>query len=591
MRADLSSASGITLDRWRVLALIVLVIIAVFTTSGIALYLSYRTAIEGQELRLRDTVRSAARLISTEIELAKLSTADTDNLATRIQESIAHARTVLNMSQADGKGLGETGEFTLAKRVGDTIEFLIQRRFGGGDTPEAVPWGSSQAEPMRRALSDQSGFMIGLDYRGAEVVAAYEPIHGTEWGMVAKLNMDEVRAPLLHTSLVVLALGTLLSVVVVALFTKIGTPILVRLHESEARIRSAFNNPTVGMAIARNDGGIFEANACFLDMLEHDTTGTQLNALQNQLAKFGRELTDIGHPQSTDITLRFMRGETQQAAFQLTLLPIGTVDDVQTDNVLILAEDVTKKIRAEERVRHEQQMTRLILESVGEGIYGLDEGGRMTFVNATAARLLGYQSQELVGQEAHSLMHHTYPTGKPYPRHKCPTYEVIQSGKVQRVTDEVFWRKDGKSFPVEYVSTPIIHDLRIIGAVVAFRDISLRKQTESQLEYLAFHDPLTGLPNRQVLLDRTTHLLKRGSRSKEKSYALLFLDVDRFKRINDSLGHLVGDEVLRQLADRYARCIRVGDTLARYGGDEFCDASRSSGHPGRCLRGSETDIR
>ena len=122
-----------------------------------------------------------------------------------------------------------------------------------------------------------------------------------------------------------------------------------------------------------------------------------------------------------------------------------------------------------------------ILTAAGEGIYGLDLEGRTTFANPAAARMIGWEAEDLIGKPQHDILHHTKPDGSPYPREECPIYAAFKDGTVHHVDDEVFWRKDGSSFPVEYVSTPIREDGKLTGAVVVFRDITERKQSEEIL--------------------------------------------------------------------------------------------------------------
>lgn len=125
----------------------------------------------------------------------------------------------------------------------------------------------------------------------------------------------------------------------------------------------------------------------------------------------------------------------------------------------------------------------LILNAVGEGVYGLDLQGKVTFVNPAAANMIGWEIEELIGQSMHSVLHHSKPDGRPYPAHECPIYEAFRDGRIHRVNSEVFWRKDGSSFPVEYISTPM-QDQRgnLVGTVVAFQDITQRKWAEALLQ-------------------------------------------------------------------------------------------------------------
>lgn len=125
----------------------------------------------------------------------------------------------------------------------------------------------------------------------------------------------------------------------------------------------------------------------------------------------------------------------------------------------------------------------LILKCAGEGIYGLDADGLTTFVNPAAAAMLGWEEADLIGKLQHTVSHHSHPDGKPYKRERCPIYAAFNDGQVHRVENEVFWRRDGTSFPVEYVSTPIRDERgELVGAVVTFNDISERRRQQAELE-------------------------------------------------------------------------------------------------------------
>lgn len=139
----------------------------------------------------------------------------------------------------------------------------------------------------------------------------------------------------------------------------------------------------------------------------------------------------------------------------------------------------TRPARTLEKLRNR---TELILDSAGEGIFGLDTDGNHTFVNPAAAKMLGYTVEELVGRHSHSTWHHTRPDGSPYPKEECPIYAAYRDGTVHRGTDEFFWRKDGTGFPVEYKSTPILEDGKITGAVVVFSDVTERLRLYGEIK-------------------------------------------------------------------------------------------------------------
>ena len=147
---------------------------------------------------------------------------------------------------------------------------------------------------------------------------------------------------------------------------------------------------------------------------------------------------------------------------------------------------LTKTTQYRNAINELEQLQRhheLILQSVGEGIYGLDCNGHTTFVNEAARKMLGWELSELITKPQHDIIHHTKLDGSHYDAKDCPIYAAFKDGKVHRVDNEVFWRKDGTCFPVEYVSTPIRDDKgKLMGAVVAFNDITERKKAEKELQ-------------------------------------------------------------------------------------------------------------
>ena len=129
-----------------------------------------------------------------------------------------------------------------------------------------------------------------------------------------------------------------------------------------------------------------------------------------------------------------------------------------------------------------ERRNQLILNAAGEGIYGLNADGKTTFVNRAAQEMLGWTTEDLLGKDIHSIMHHTHLNGDPYHHHDCPIYKSFRFEQVNRIEDEVFWRKDGKPIRVEYISTPIYDHQILAGAVVIFRDITERKENERKLK-------------------------------------------------------------------------------------------------------------
>ena len=158
-------------------------------------------------------------------------------------------------------------------------------------------------------------------------------------------------------------------------------------------------------------------------------------------------------------------------------------EDGEITHFVAVKQDITERKAAEEAIRASEEKSRLLLESVGEGIFGVDLDGKVAFINPAANRMLGYGPEELIGVDVHQKIHHSHADGSAYPKIKCPMYLTHADGTDQHIADEVLWRKDGSSFPVEYTSMPIKKDEQVVGAVVTFMDITERKRME--LEILA----------------------------------------------------------------------------------------------------------
>ncbi|MGA2168832.1 MAG: PAS domain S-box protein [Terracidiphilus sp.] len=140
--------------------------------------------------------------------------------------------------------------------------------------------------------------------------------------------------------------------------------------------------------------------------------------------------------------------------------------------------DVTEQHEAEQALHMATHQRELILESVGDGIYGIDLEGRLTFINQAAARALGYTPEQLTGHDLHEVIHHSHADGTPYSRSTSPILQALRRCESIRMRDEVFWRQDGSAFPVEYSANPLLEDGRVSGMVVAFQDVSERRRLE-----------------------------------------------------------------------------------------------------------------
>ncbi len=218
--------------RKRIMLLILIMVVIVLGVEVIAITMLYRTAFKEQANDLRDIVVSQARLIE--------AVARFDSLYRKTYPLGVNEATLSQVIDANKhyKGFGETGEFTLAKRQGDDIVFILNQRHSNLQNMQPVPFNSRLAEPMRQALSGNSGTIVGLDYRGEQVLAAYEPVVLLNWGIVAKVDMTEVRAPFIKAGLICGLFGIIAIMIGAVIFIKVTEPLVVKLHDTIAELQN-----------------------------------------------------------------------------------------------------------------------------------------------------------------------------------------------------------------------------------------------------------------------------------------------------------------------------------------------------------------
>ncbi|MCA1024211.1 EAL domain-containing protein [Halobacillus litoralis] len=231
------------------------------------------------------------------------------------------------------------------------------------------------------------------------------------------------------------------------------------------------------------------------------------------------------------------------------------------------SELIEKNRELEEAFIELKQISRekdLILNSAGEGIFGIDLDGNITFANPSATQLLGYDDEnDVIGLSYARIFKWENPSVDIHSFKDLYLWKETYSGQ-----EHFFIKKDGGSFPVEYVITPKKENEKTIGYVVTFKDVTSRKQMEEKIKYHAYYDVVTNIPNRVLFRDRLKQALSYAELTGE-SLAILFLDLDRFKKINDTFGHSYGDMVLQQAAQRLQQVIPKEATVSRQGGDEF----------------------
>jgi diguanylate cyclase (GGDEF)-like protein/PAS domain S-box-containing protein len=237
------------------------------------------------------------------------------------------------------------------------------------------------------------------------------------------------------------------------------------------------------------------------------------------------------------------------------------------DLTKMLAAAIERAAIAEARFE-EQERARITLNSIGDAVITTDVDGRVTYLNSVAEKLTGWPGAEALGRPLEEVFKIVNADTRKTVANPM-TLAANENKTVRLPPISVLMRRDGVESAIEDSAAPI-HDRRgrVTGAVMVFHDVSATRAATVKLAHLAQHDALTDLPNRVLLNDRMSQAIGMAQRH-HAALALLYMDLDRFKQINDSLGHLVGDRLLQSVAMRLSECVRATDTVSRLGGDEF----------------------
>jgi diguanylate cyclase (GGDEF)-like protein/PAS domain S-box-containing protein len=227
--------------------------------------------------------------------------------------------------------------------------------------------------------------------------------------------------------------------------------------------------------------------------------------------------------------------------------------------LIVVARDITERKEMENRIGFQAR----ILDTVAQSVVATDNRGIITYANHHAEEIFGWSREEMIGRPVHEITPSNGPPGLVEQVLEHLRAGLVWSGELD------FQRRDGSWFPADAITSGVRNENgELIGAIGIAIDISERKRAEEQITYLAYHDALTSLPNRRLLADRFEVALAQARRG-EEALCVMSVDVDRFKNVNDTLGHGAGDELLTATAQRLRSVIRDGDTIARVGGDEF----------------------
>lgn len=456
-----------------------------------------------------------------------------------------------------------SAEAILFRESGMQTELLA--RWPSGDGRSRVPF---LVPGPRSGLADA---FIGVDPRGVRVIAAEREIPGTDWRLLIKIDRSEIVAPL--WSLV--SWVTVVAVTAIALLA-LGAGILLwrqRLRERkhhEAIVRDREADLNRAQALARIGSWVLNVGR---DELTWSAECYRIfGVAPGTPVSYGLFLSLV-HPEDRarvdEAWTRALNGDPYEVDHRIVVdgqtkwirerAELCLDADGRLLDALGTAQDITTQRESEDRLRQ----AAMVFERSREGIMVTDAARSIRMVNPAFCEMMGYAEEEILGRTPD-----LFRSG----RHDPAFYRSIWAALARsghwkgEIWDR---RKDGRVFPA-LLGISAIQDAEgeVSGYVGVFTDISRIKESEEKLAHLAFHDALTGLPNRNLLLSRLQHSVE-ASRRRRRRTALLMLDLDHFGDINDSFGHLAGDELLQHAAKRLVERLRRVDMIAHLGGDEF----------------------
>jgi PAS domain S-box-containing protein len=449
--------------------------ILAFLLSIVIVWLLYETAFQEKQADLVEIAQSQARLIEAISQFnAKYSTDDVQGsafAATLSQIIAAHQRY---------QGIGKTGEFTLAKREGEQIVFLLSHRHFDLENPKPVSWDSSLAEPMRQALQGRSGTLVGLDYRGETVLAAYEPIAMLNLGIVAKVDLAEIRAPFIRTGLIALGMTVFMIVIGVVAIIWLINPIIIRMIETETYLQAILDHAPLTIYLKDANGRYLLTNKFYQQIFSDDPSGKRIS--QVYPAKIAAQIrkNDLAVLKSkTSLVLEEQIPHSDGLHTYLSVkFPIVDYHG-KISAVCGISTDITERKQTEKALQESEERFRALFENAPDAILLADvETGKIIDANFAASQLIQKPCQEIIG--LHQSQLHP-PETEPFARQKFIEHSRLAQQDKNIPIEHVIVRSDGDEVPVEIVA----HQIHIQGKPVlqgVFRDITERKQIEEALK-------------------------------------------------------------------------------------------------------------
>ncbi len=541
--------------------LIALLSINMLIVAIVSISLLYNIGFERQKNRLIDLVETQSVMINI---IAHQALVNSNNSATykAMRATSTNFIRKINSTYPSYGTIGRTGEFVLGQRNDASIGFILKQRYFNEKNQLLVPWESTLAEPMRRALKGQTGVDIMLDYRGVKVLAAYIPIPELEWGLVAKIDIDEIRAPYIEATQYALLFTIILAVFGSIIFWLFLNPLINAIDDSRQFNRLLISKSPTGLLLCNIDGDILDANQSFLKIIGQTLDEVKtINYFDFIAAKYVDEEKEKIKKLIQTGTLDpcescFVNSKDEHIPVKIT----GELVKMKSTPYLWLSIEDISDFKTREA---ELLLSSIVFENSQEAIFITDKQKKIIKLNQAFTTVTGFSTEEAIGNTPSFLK-----SG----RHDKLFYDkMFQEIEATGTWRGEIWnkRKDGTIYPsLQSIFAVYEENQKLIRYVSILTDISMQKAYEQQLYDHAHTDTLTKLPNRLYFEQKFDQVLLRAKYTNQQ-FALFFIDLNRFKEVNDTMGHDAGDVLLKTVANALKEGVRSDDVVARLGGDEF----------------------
>lgn len=345
------------------------------------------------------------------------------------------------------------------------------------------------------------------------------------------------------------------------------------LNASEGRFTSLFNNVVEGVYIATPEGKLLAANPAMVRLLGYADEQELLDQVTRSSAyvreqdgrRFEERIRESDRVTGFESQMQRRDGEVIDVLENARLVE----EPGQAPYIEGTISDVTERKRAERAVFAAKERAEVTLKSIADGVIACDEDGCIEYMNPVAETLTGWRLRAVVGQPVEEVL--TLVNEHSRELLDNPIVRCLNEGRsIANHGPTLLIDRAGRDVAVQDNTAPIRDDAgSIVGAVMVFHDVTAEGRLSRKMSYQASHDALTGFINRLEFTNVLERALARARSHRSESYALLYLDLDQFKLVNDTFGHTAGDELIRQLSERIQTCVKTHDTVARLGGDEF----------------------